>query len=150
MSKQWYGCQCLQHCLFLSACVVFLHVQTMVWLPVFGIMNVHTDVDACDCTRGLHEHSKRVFTGSWLWGKNPLLHRGLEPVSALRLAFQSGTLPTELFPLFLLVFLFHKTLCHYLDVCALSCVTLIVQSVHICMCLSASVSIVWCSFILCR
>ena len=27
-------------------------VQTMVWLPVMGILNVRTDVDACDCTRG--------------------------------------------------------------------------------------------------
>ena len=32
--------------------VVFSCVQTMVWLPVFGIFNVRTDVDACDCTRG--------------------------------------------------------------------------------------------------
>ena len=33
---------------FLSVCVVFLCVQTMVWLRVFGIVNVSTDVDACD------------------------------------------------------------------------------------------------------
>ena len=25
---------------------------TMVWQPVFGIFNVHTDVDVCDCTWG--------------------------------------------------------------------------------------------------
>ena len=31
---------------FLSVCVVFVCVQTMVWLPVFGIFNVRTDVDA--------------------------------------------------------------------------------------------------------
>ena len=34
---------------FLSVCAVFLFVQTMVWLPVFGIVNVHTD-DARHCT----------------------------------------------------------------------------------------------------
>ena len=37
---------------FISVCVVFSCVQTMVWLPVCGIFNVHTDVDTCDCTRG--------------------------------------------------------------------------------------------------
>ena len=37
---------------FLSVCAVFLSDQTMVWLPVFGIFNVHTDVDACDCAQG--------------------------------------------------------------------------------------------------
>ena len=40
----------------------------------------------------------RVCTESWLWEKNPLSHRGLEPESVLRLTFQSHTLPTELFP----------------------------------------------------
>ena len=38
-----------QHYPFLSLCAVGFIVQTMVWLPVFGIFNVHTD-DACDCT----------------------------------------------------------------------------------------------------
>ena len=66
---------------FLPACVVFSCVRTMVWLPVFGIFNVHTDVDACDCTRELYGHRKRVCTGSYLWEKNPLPHRGLEPAS---------------------------------------------------------------------
>ena len=33
-------------------CAVFLSVQTMVWLSVFGIVNVRTDVDAFDCTGG--------------------------------------------------------------------------------------------------
>ena len=68
----------------------------MVWLPVFGIFNVHTDVDACDCTPGLYGHRKRDCTGSWLWEKNPLPLRGLEPVSVLRLALQSDALPTKL------------------------------------------------------
>ena len=31
---------------FLSVCVVFWCVQTVVWLPVFGIFNVRTDSDA--------------------------------------------------------------------------------------------------------
>ena len=39
----------------------------MVWLAVFEIFNVHTDVDACDCTRGLYGHRTRVSAGSWLW-----------------------------------------------------------------------------------
>ena len=29
----------------------------------FEIFNVRTDVDACDCTRGLYGHRKRVCTG---------------------------------------------------------------------------------------
>ena len=36
---------------------VYLH-------SVFGIFNVRTDVDACDCTRGLYGHRKRVRTES--------------------------------------------------------------------------------------
>ena len=45
---------------FLSVCAVFPCVQTMVWLPVLGIFNVHTDVDACDCTLGQYGHRMRV------------------------------------------------------------------------------------------
>ena len=77
-------------------CVQYFCVQTMVWLPMFGIFNTRTDVPACNCTQGLYGHRKRVCTESWLWQKNPLLHRGLEPASRLRLAFQSNALPTEL------------------------------------------------------
>ena len=43
---------------FLPVCAVFSCVQTMVWLPVFGICNVRSDVDARDCTRGLCGHGK--------------------------------------------------------------------------------------------
>ena len=46
-----------QHYPVLSVRVVFLFVQTMVRLPVFGMFNVHTDVDACDCTLGLYLHT---------------------------------------------------------------------------------------------
>ena len=81
---------------FLSVCAVFSCVQTVTWLPVFEIFIVRTDVDACDCTRGLCGHRKRVCTGSWLWEKSPLLHVGLEPASVLHLAFRLDGLPTEL------------------------------------------------------
>ena len=43
-----------QHCPFLPACAIFLHVQTMMQQPVFGICNVRTDVDARFCTWGLY------------------------------------------------------------------------------------------------
>ena len=68
----------------------------MVWLPMFGVFNARTDADACHCTRGLYEHRKTVCTGCWLWEKNPLPHRGLEPASVLRVAFQSDA-PIEHF-----------------------------------------------------
>ena len=86
-----------QRYLFLPACVVFSYVQTVVWLPVFRIFNVCTDVDACDCTWGLHGHRKRVCTESWVCEKNPLLHQGIEPSLVLHLAFLSDAVPTELF-----------------------------------------------------
>ena len=81
---------------FLSACTVFWCVRALAWLPVFGILNVCTDFDACNCAWGLCRHCKRVCTESRLWEKSSLPHQGLEPVSVLRLAFQSGALPTEL------------------------------------------------------
>ena len=82
---------------FLTVRVVFLTVQTKVWLPVLGTFNVRTDVvvNACDCTQGLCRHHKRVCAESWLWEKNPFPHRGIEPASA---ACQSDALPTELHP----------------------------------------------------
>ena len=85
-----------QHYLFLSVCAVFSCVQTMVWLPVFGIFNVRTDADVCNCMCA-YGHGNRVGTGNWLWEKNSLLHWGLEPISVLLLAFRSDALPTELF-----------------------------------------------------
>jgi len=59
----------------------------MVRLPVFGIFNINTHVNARGCTRGLYGHRKRVCTGSWLWEKQPVSHRRLEPVSVLHLGF---------------------------------------------------------------
>ena len=52
----------------------------MVWLPVFEIFNVCTDVDACDCTQGLCRHLERVCTGSLpchTWDSN--LHISIAP-----------------------------------------------------------------------
>ena len=57
---------------FLTVCAVFSCVQTKIWLLVLGIFNVRTDVNACDCTRGLCGHRKRVCTESRLWEKNPI------------------------------------------------------------------------------
>ena len=59
----------------------------MVWLPVFGIFNMRTALDACDgtlvgCTDALKESA---LEGDW--EKNTLPHQGLEPMSVLRLAF---------------------------------------------------------------
>ena len=48
----------------------------------YGIFNVRTDGNACDCTRGCTNTSKRVCTESWLLEKNPGPHRGIEPASA--------------------------------------------------------------------
>ena len=79
----------------LTVQAVFACVQTKVWLPILGIFNVRTDVSACDYTRGLCGHRKRVCTESCLWEKNPLPHRGIEPASA---ACRSDALPTELHP----------------------------------------------------
>ena len=42
----------------------------MVWLPVFEIFKVRTDVDACDCIQGLYRHDKIVRTESLLGEKS--------------------------------------------------------------------------------
>ena len=81
---------------FLSMCVIFSCLQTVVWLSVFGICKVRTELDVCDCTPEMYGHRKRVCTESRLWEKNALSHRGLEPASVLRLAFESDALPPEL------------------------------------------------------
>ena len=47
----------------------------------YRIINMRTDANACDCTRGCTETCKRVCTESWLWEKDPLLHWGIEPAS---------------------------------------------------------------------
>ena len=70
----------------------------MVWLPAFGIFNVSTDFDVCDCTQGLSGHRKKACTGRQLWEKSPFLYWGLEPASVLHLAFESDALFTNLPP----------------------------------------------------
>ena len=55
----------------------------MAWLPVFGIVNVRTDVDACYCTLGLYGHRKRLCI------ENPLPDRRIKPTSVLLLVFRS-------------------------------------------------------------
>ena len=44
---------------------------------------------------GCYRRCKKVCTESWLWEKNPLSHRGINPVSVLHLAFQSDAVLTE-------------------------------------------------------
>ena len=39
-----------QCCPFLPMCAVVLFIQTVVWLPLFGIFNACTDADTCCCT----------------------------------------------------------------------------------------------------
>ena len=56
--------------------------------------NMRTDIDACDCTRGLYGPCKRVYAESWLWEKNPLPHQGLKSASVLCLGFQPAAVPT--------------------------------------------------------
>ena len=72
---------CVQTMVWLPVCAVSSCVQTMVWLPVFGIFNVRTDVDTCDCTRGLYGHRQKVGTGMLTLGEKSLAAPGLEPAS---------------------------------------------------------------------
>ena len=44
----------VQHYPFPSVRAVFSCVQAMVWLTVFAIFNLHTDVNTCNCSRGLY------------------------------------------------------------------------------------------------
>ena len=67
---------------FLSVCAIFSRVQTMVWLLMFGIVTVRTDVDVWDCVRGLYRHRCESALGvDSRRNLNPLPHRGLEPPS---------------------------------------------------------------------
>ena len=59
-----------------SVCYIFVCPDNGIRLPVFGIFNTCTGVEACDCTQGLYGHRKRVCTKSRLREKNPSPHRG--------------------------------------------------------------------------
>ena len=89
-SRQWQA-QCYS---FLLLCAVLSWVQTVAWLPVFGV-KVHTDVDVydcrCGCTNILRESVLEVDCGPS--GRKIPCHT----VSVLHVAFQSGDLPAELF-----------------------------------------------------
>ena len=94
----------------LSMCVVFLRVQTTVWPPVFGIFNMHTDVNVCDCTQRLYGLHWKLTVGE----KSLAVLGTQKPALLLCLAFQSDALPTELSP----------SLLHYPPITALDmCVT---------------------------
>ena len=45
-------------------CRIFLCPNSGMAASVPDFFSMHTDVDACDCTQGLHEHCERVCTGS--------------------------------------------------------------------------------------
>ena len=64
VSKQWYGCQCLEF-----------------WAYVQMLMSA---IAHRGCTDTVREPPLEVDSGE----KNPLPHRGLEPASVLRLAYQ--------------------------------------------------------------
>lgn len=98
-------CHMGTHILFwgLTYCVYnFLCVQTVVWLLVLKIFNMHTDINAYNCTwvgwggsGELYIHAKRVCNESLPWEKNRLLCREVEPASA---ACWMQHLSTELCP----------------------------------------------------
>ena len=81
-------------------CVVLSCGQTMAWLPAFGIFNVHTDVDASDCTRGLYGHTSESPHWKLTRGEKFRAAPGTRTrvISVLRLVFQSDAATTELSP----------------------------------------------------
>ena len=60
----------------------------------YGIFNVRTDVNACNCTRCVRTHVRESAVKDDR-EKNPLPHRGIEPALV---ACRSDALPTELHP----------------------------------------------------
>ena len=78
---------------FSSCCCFFLCLyRQMYGYQCFLIFNVRTDVDACDCTRGLNGHRKRVSLKVDSGRKIPCRTGVIEPASVLHLAFQSDAL----------------------------------------------------------
>ena len=71
----------------LQGCAVCLCVQTVVWLPVFGILDSCAQALMRSTAHwGLYEHRKRVCTESWHGEITLLPHLGNEPASVLLLA----------------------------------------------------------------
>ena len=121
-----------EHCFpFVPACAIYVGVQTMVWLPVFGIFNMRLTVVACDCTCWLYEHCNKVCTGGWIWDKVLI---SLAVLGTWTQAFQSDALPTELSPpLWLCV-----------CVCVCVCVYVCMQCICVCVCMHACVCVCAC------
>ena len=68
----------------------------MVWLPVFGIFNACTDVNARSCTCGLMDIVNESACKADSGRKIACCTRDLYQHQYCTLAFQSDTLPTEL------------------------------------------------------
>ena len=64
-------------------CVQCLGIQGIIWLPVFGVTDVHTDVEV---GTGVVQTILRESALNTDWQKkNPLLHRAVEPVAVWHL-----------------------------------------------------------------
>ena len=85
-----YSCRCVQY--------GFVCVQIMILLSTLRIVNIRTDVDAYDCTRGLYRYGKRVCTENWRWETNPLRTWNSNLRQYFRQAFQPDALQAVLFP----------------------------------------------------
>ena len=48
----------------INVCSIFVSPNNGSAMPLLGICNVHTYVDACDCTQELYGHHNTVCTGS--------------------------------------------------------------------------------------
>ena len=75
---------------------------------------------------GVRTGCKEVCSESWLWEKNPLPHRGIEPAPA---ACRSDALPTELHP-HPLSACFHAFSYGEVGMGSLTCATILIRAVH--------------------
>ena len=90
---QRHGCQCTAAVLTIpiGVCTILVCVQTKAWLPVSGIFNVCTDVDACDCTQVLYGHCKSLHWKLTL-GEKSLAAPGTQTGISIVLGFLSQML----------------------------------------------------------
>ena len=66
-SVAWAAALCLRVGL---KCAEFPCIQPVIWLPVLGLFNMRTGVNACGCMwQWVYKHCKRVCTESWLGGE---------------------------------------------------------------------------------